>query len=270
MQIIKFCRLRQDLINKELGAPVGNTFYNSTKPVQYWWVDDVDFKVLINGNWEDAHSIDFDFELETLTIHDLRGTFELKNSKMEIVKDNLEDREACETWAIENGYNDFFNEPIEPIDPIEQAKQVLIKAGYFGITWTLSDIIERAKSDGYLIDETQARGIAEEIEDRHDCEIGINWDNVSFHIGEFARENDFPELEFVEFEGKEYPTREIDLEEEGISKIATLALEEALRPTREIQDSEAQDIDDTIFFYVDENQINLPESELVALIKESL
>lgn len=240
--------------------------------------------------------------LETLTIHDLRGTFELTNSKGEIVKDNLEDYEACEAWAIENGYNNTFNEPSSLIyiqmvgrgkreeksvaiidiaskyDPIEQAKELLRKHGYFGITWTIHDILESAKTCGYLIDETQAREIADSIEHNHDCNIGINWENIHFHIREFAEQNDLPELDFVEFGNESYPTREItmfgeDFDEEGESvTISVKSLSDVLLDKNDaFVSKEAESLDETIFFYVDGiYDINLPEEELVELIKESL
>lgn len=267
METKKFCRLRQDLINKELGAPVGETFYDSDRPIEYRWLDEIYFQLFHNWNWENAESIDFDFEIETLTIHDLRGTFELTNSKGEIVKDYLEDYEACVIWATENGYNNIFN---HLIDPIQKAMQVLIEAGYFGITWTLPDIIHRAKSDGYFIDEKHAKCIAEKIEKRHDAEIGINWENISFHVQYYCEHNSIPEVEFIQHGDEEYPTREIDLGE-GIVKIATKSLSELIINENGIpRDRECEGIDDTIFFYVEDDQINLPESEISELIKKSL
>ena len=266
METKKFCKLRQDLINKELGAPVGDSFYNSTQPIEYRWLDEIDFQVFLNGKWEDAESVDFDFELETLSIHDLRGTFELTNSKGEIVKDNLEDYESCEAWAIMNGYNDSFN---EPLDPIEQAKQTLAKAGYFGITWTLSDIIERAKSDGYLLDEKQARNVADRIEKRHDCEIGINWENISFHISDYCKKNDIPELEFVDFEDKSYPTRIVEIAEKESVRVGILSMFLELEGGKNgFKNDEANQIDDTIYFYVEDNLISIPKKQLALIIIE--
>lgn len=163
----------------------------------------------------------------------------------------------------------FFED--ELCDSIEQAKQTLIDAGYFGITWTLPNIVESAKSCGYLIDEKQAREIADSIDNNHDCNIGINWENIHFHIREFAEEKSLPEFEFIEFEGESYPSREIDLGDNNIVTIASASLQKALEGGEDgFKDFEAEQIDYSIYFYVEDHEIGLPTDELVLVVIEGI
>lgn len=56
-------RVRQDLINERFGVPVGGGTYFDKKPVPYRWINDTEkFQVFLDGAWEDAESIDFEFE----------------------------------------------------------------------------------------------------------------------------------------------------------------------------------------------------------------
>jgi len=152
-----------------------------------------------------------------------------------------------------------------------EAIQVLINAGYFGITWTLTDIVESAKTCGYLIDDKQAREIADSIENNHDCNIGINWENIHFHIREFAEEKSLPEFEFIEFEGESYPSREIDLGNNNIVTIASTSLQKALKGNEDgFKDFEAEQIDYKIYFYVGDHEIGLPADELILVVIEGI
>ena len=58
-------RIRQDLLNLEQEVPVGDEFYGSNEPLAYRWKDEgldtEQFQVHLNGEWQDAESIDFDF-----------------------------------------------------------------------------------------------------------------------------------------------------------------------------------------------------------------
>lgn len=154
------------------------------------------------------------------------------------------------------------------LDLIEQAKETLRNAGYFGITWTLSDIIERAKSDGYLLNEQQARNVADRIEKRHDAGIGINWENISFHVSDYCEKNDIPELEFIEFEGENYPTRTVMIAEKESVRISVQSLNNAIQDDEGAMGHEGLEIDSMIYFYVEDDQINLPEKELALIIIE--
>ncbi len=72
---------------------------------------------------------------------------------------------------------------------VDKAKETLNDNGYFGITWTLPDIIERAKSDGFKITKKQARQIGKNIDKSHDCEYGITWLSISDQIEFYCIEN---------------------------------------------------------------------------------
>jgi hypothetical protein len=62
--------VRADILEDELSVPVGSGHYDSPEPLPYRWFDpeddvtiepDNDFEVYLNGKWQSAESIDFDF-----------------------------------------------------------------------------------------------------------------------------------------------------------------------------------------------------------------
>jgi hypothetical protein len=57
--------VRPDLIEQELSVPVGEEHYGSPEPLPYRWkdmdTDDEQFQIYLNGKWQDAESIDWDF-----------------------------------------------------------------------------------------------------------------------------------------------------------------------------------------------------------------
>ena len=58
-------RIRQDLLDREQAVPVGDGYYSSKESIAYRWkdlgLDTEQFQVHLNGEWQDAESIDFDF-----------------------------------------------------------------------------------------------------------------------------------------------------------------------------------------------------------------
>lgn len=78
-----YCVIRPDLLAKELGVPVGLGHYRLPEPLEYRWVngagfpddDGEEFQVLLDGEWQEAQSIDFDFipSNETRVIVEVRG-----------------------------------------------------------------------------------------------------------------------------------------------------------------------------------------------------
>jgi hypothetical protein len=56
------------------------------------------------------------------------------------------------------------------------------EAGYFGLNWSLPDIISKAEEMGVECSEDEAREIAFEIEQNGDCEYGISWDTIAYYI----------------------------------------------------------------------------------------
>lgn len=58
-----FCTVRKDILDMKLGVPVGNFHYSDNKPLPYRWSDEQDgkFEILYKGRWQEAYSIDFEF-----------------------------------------------------------------------------------------------------------------------------------------------------------------------------------------------------------------
>ena len=50
------------------------------------------------------------------------------------------------------------------------------------IEWCVEDIIDRAKDNDINISEEQARKVLEDVRRYHDCETGVNWDVIDYHI----------------------------------------------------------------------------------------
>jgi hypothetical protein len=74
-------------------------------------------------------------------------------------------------------------------------------------------------------------------------------------------------LDTLNFKDKNYNIRVLNTEEYGTVKIATNTLSDALMTD---DTEEAEYVDSSIFFYVEEDEIDLPEEELISLIEESI
>ena len=81
-------------------------------------------------------------------------------------------------------------------------------------------------------------------------------------------------LKTITLNGNTYKARIVNLPNEGTVMIATLALSEALfkdgDSAHEYVSDEAEEIDEEIFFYVEENELELPVNELIAIIQKSI
>ncbi|TAH26169.1 MAG: hypothetical protein EAZ07_05640 [Cytophagales bacterium] len=75
----------------------------------------------------------------------------------------------------------------------------------------------------------------------------------------------------IKFQNKEYKTREIELPEFGNVLISTTSLNDALlnNGSNYVSD-EAKNIDDEIYFFVEENEIEMNEVDLVKLISQQV
>ena len=76
-------------------------------------------------------------------------------------------------------------------------------------------------------------------------------------------------MKTINFKGKKYPTRTFvvtndDIEHEQEITISTESLSDAMGDDKEVHDTEANDIDCTIYFYVDNDVINLSAEEICA------
>jgi len=61
-----FCIVRPDLVAKNLRVPIGGGYplnaTNEKRPILYRWLNgDEDFQVFVNGEWQEAQSVDFEF-----------------------------------------------------------------------------------------------------------------------------------------------------------------------------------------------------------------
>lgn len=61
IESFQYCTLKKDLVETGLGAPIGEDFYHSDKPLPYKWEGDFKFLVYYKDKWLPAYSIDFDF-----------------------------------------------------------------------------------------------------------------------------------------------------------------------------------------------------------------
>jgi len=72
----------------------------------------------------------------------------------------------------------------------------------------------------------------------------------------------------INFKGNDYKIREIFVKSIGWVNIATTSLNEALFGNGLYQSKEAQYIDEQVFYFVEENQIDLPRRILNKLVYE--
>jgi len=73
----------------------------------------------------------------------------------------------------------------------------------------------------------------------------------------------------INYKGKEYQSREIMYGDQYFM-VSTESLDAALVTKGEYNDAEARYIDETILYYVSDEQINLPIDELEALVVNEL
>ena len=57
----KTATVRKDLQDDEMGVPVGDTYYGKKDPLEYKWDGDT-FMVKLDGKWQEAESVDWEFE----------------------------------------------------------------------------------------------------------------------------------------------------------------------------------------------------------------
>lgn len=66
-------------------------------------------------------------------------------------------------------------------------------------------------------------------------------------------------IEYIEYEGKIYPTKWIVIDDWGWEVVATESLEHALMPNGEYRDDTAKGIDEAFFYYVPDDLIDSPD-----------
>lgn len=79
------------------------------------------------------------------------------------------------------------------------------------------------------------------------------------------------ELEYVEYKGVDYPIRTVNFWDMNV-RIATKSFDKALfdEETGLPTSQEAEAIDDTLFFFVQDNEIYLPQHELIQLLEKQV
>ena len=61
-------QVRPDLLKAKESVPVGDGFYGKEQRLPYrWFNEDEDFQVYLDGKWQEAESIDFDFDFSPIT-----------------------------------------------------------------------------------------------------------------------------------------------------------------------------------------------------------
>lgn len=69
-------------------------------------------------------------------------------------------------------------------EQIESAKKILEQAGFIMVFWTIEDVMYRAKDIKKKITRKQAMEIVGNISRTHDCNYGITWETLDYHINE--------------------------------------------------------------------------------------
>lgn len=87
---------------------------------------------------------------------------------------------------IENDPSFEFERLKKIVDSVREDFNILNEyeeAGYFGLNWSLPDIIDKAEDMGFECSEDEAREIAYTIEQNGDCEYGISWESIAYYVG---------------------------------------------------------------------------------------
>ena len=105
--------------------------------------------------------------------------------KLEIIQNyidwttsNEEERKALKQSAAGYVEQDHVDEIDGGLDPLEFYEE----KGYFGLNWSLEDIICKASENDHECTEEQARDIAANITQHGDCEFGITWEHICQEI----------------------------------------------------------------------------------------
>ncbi len=77
----------------------------------------------------------------------------------------------------------------------------------------------------------------------------------------------------IEYRGKKYPVFSLDLIIEGKKEnvnVSVEPLQSELMPNWDWRDAEAQQIDESIFFYIPEDVAKKPEAEIVKFMEDNI
>lgn len=96
-------------------------------------------------------------------------------------------------------------------------------------------------------------------------------DEAAREMGVRVTRRDGGDETWIEWRGKRYPTRDVNIPGYGLRTVSVESLELALADgSGDISDPEAQKVDDRIFFYADDSQIMLPADRLAEEIRKEI
>jgi hypothetical protein len=70
----------------------------------------------------------------------------------------------------------------------EEIKRIDPKEYVCVIIWSVDDVMEQARQLNIKCSKAEAEGILEEMENRHDTTIGINWDTINSCLADLNEE----------------------------------------------------------------------------------
>ena len=70
------------------------------------------------------------------------------------------------------------------MDEISKAKETLKKAGYIMFLWHQDDIYQKAEEMDIVLSVKQMENVKTLLENKTDCNFGINWDEIENRISE--------------------------------------------------------------------------------------
>jgi len=70
---------------------------------------------------------------------------------------------------------------------VEQYEHEINAGRSIAVIWSISDVQMQAEIDGIELSDEQAVAVLQNIEQRHDAEVGVNWDVISIHIDAYLR-----------------------------------------------------------------------------------
>lgn len=138
--------------------------------------------------------------------------------------------------------------------------------------------VELGKKHGYDVTVIECYGQYGNVHDVPDAvvarmrkEFEPLTDEAACEMGVHVRRRDGGSETWVEYNGKRYPTRDVNVPGYGLRTVSVESLEEALGgEDGSFSDPEAERVDNFIFFYVDDSKIGLPADMLVEEIRKEI
>jgi len=147
-----------------------------------------------------------------------------------------------------------------------------VKIDYFG------KFVELGKKHGYDVTVVECygsygniHGVPDAVVAKMRKEFEPLTDEAAREMGVRVMRRDGGDEAWVEWRGKRYPTRDVNIPGYGLRTVSVESLELALADgSGDISDPEAQKVDDRVFFYVDDSKIMLPADMLAEEIRKEI